>query len=114
MTNFSLLRMVKVKIHQNATTQEKKDVINNIIHMYPSLRKDKEKIMKNIVGEQKTTKPPPPERVFEKITLNDKIYFRDNTGWLWENPPNSECRIIGAFYINKNKYVYHFFTSLHY
>lgn len=105
-------RSRKKKDIQKTISQEKKNVVNQIVTMYPILEKDKKKIMNNILSE----KPPPPtkfERVFVKVKIdknNDEIYFRDNTGWLWQNTTETECNIVGAYKVDDDgEYKYYLF-----
>lgn len=105
-------RSRKKKDIQKTISQEKKNVVNQIVTMYPILEKDKKKILNNILSE----KIPPPaklERVFVKVKIDensDEMYFRDNTGWLWQNTTNNECKVVGAYKLeDSGEYKYYLF-----
>jgi len=105
------MKRTNPKNFQYKILQEKKNVVNQIVAMYPALKKDKRKIMNDVLSD-KEPHPTIPDTVFELFQLNDKTYFRDNNEWIWENVSQDECKIVGAYRIMNNCYAYHFFHKI--
>jgi hypothetical protein len=63
---------------------EKIQVINIILDLYPSLKKDRQNIINVVFG--KLNKPN--KYVFTKISMNNNIYYVDNFGMLLDESLN--------------------------
>lgn len=105
------MKNTKAKTIQHKIIQEKKNVVNQIITMYPALKKDKRKIMDDILSD-KEPQSTIIDNVFEIFQIKGKTYFRDNNDWIWENIAPNECKIVGAYRIINNLYAYYFFNRI--
>lgn len=98
--------MKKKKNHkdiQQIITREKKNVINKIVKMYPTL--DKKEILDQVMGSGQVQLFLA-EKTFTKVIIREKEYYLDDIGWIWEN--TDPCKIVGAYQYIDDNYIYYF------
>jgi hypothetical protein len=81
--------------------KEKKEMLSEIFKMYPKLKTDEKKIMEKCFKKSKKDDKfkYKEEIVLEQITINNKKYYKDTSGGIW----NDKANIVGV--INNNKYI---------
>jgi predicted nucleic acid-binding Zn-ribbon protein len=68
-------------------------IVDKIIAMRPKLKKDRKDILDNILGRYEK-KVNDYDDVLEKITIKDKVYYKDNLGLLFD----ADVSIVGCYY----------------
>lgn len=94
--------MVK-KIHN----KEQKKIINKIINMYPDLKSDKKKIMKEFFdsdsssSEDNVNKNCKQELMFDVIKIDNQDYYLDSNNRIWDR----QAEIVGMYDKIKDDYM---------
>lgn len=83
------------------TLKIKLEVINKMINMYPQLKKDKQTILAKIVRNEAIKQPD--DYVLDKITIDNKVYYRDLYGLLLD----ASVQVVGVYVKKGNTYFYY-------
>jgi len=85
--------MEKTAAHKKSV-QEKTDVVNKILDMYPQLKKEQLMIMNKVVGRKTSNKQPEPtEIVLQKFKYKDKFFYKDAFGGILDE----NAKLIGTY-----------------
>ena len=76
------------------------DLVGQIVELYPELKKDKDIIIQKIINKQEPQNKTSAELIFDKIILDNIVYYKDKNGYLW----NSNATIVGI-YESETKYL---------
>jgi hypothetical protein len=93
---------------KNKVLTEKLSVVDKFYKKYPHLKKDKTNFIKEVL-EEKVQKPPPQpvEYIIEKITLENKVYYRD----YYNNVMDQNTKLVGFYQKNGTEYEYILFSE---
>jgi hypothetical protein len=80
------------------------DIVDQIVEMYPEYKLNKETIIQKLSIKQESKKQINQELIFDKIILNNEVFYKDKNNYLW----NSNAQIIGILESNA---IYHLFSD---
>jgi hypothetical protein len=75
------------------------NVVNQIITLFPELENKKDTIINKLTNTNNIDETQYSDIIFDKIILNDIIYYKDKTNYLWD----ANASIVGV-YIDDNTY----------
>ena len=75
------------------------NVINQIIDLFPEFENKKKTIINKLTNINEIEEPTYSDIVFDKIILNDNVYYKDRTNYLWD----VNASIVGI-YIDETTY----------
>jgi hypothetical protein len=78
------------------------NVINQIIEMFPEFQNKKKTIINKLTNINNIEKPIYSEIIFDKIIINDTVYYKDKINYIW----NVSAKIIGIYIDNNTYYLF--------
>jgi hypothetical protein len=81
------------------------NVINQIIDLFPEFETKKKTIINKLTNMNNIEEPTYSDIIFDKIILNDNIYYKDRINYLWD----ANASIIGIY---KDETTYYLFDEI--
>jgi hypothetical protein len=81
------------------------NVINQIIELFPEFENKKKTIINKLTNMNNMTEVTYSDIIFDKIVLNDTVYYKDKMNYLW----NDNAILIGVY---KDELTYYLFDEM--
>ena len=78
------------------------NVINQIIDLFPEFENKKKTIINKLTNVNELEEPTYSDIVFDKIILNDIVYYKDKTNYLWD----ADASVVGIYINETTSYLF--------